>query len=282
MPRVFGPCFSLTASKSLRKKIVYQRKKGLNLVGKYRKPGSREPTEMSDLQACQRADIGFLVVAWQDLTEAERVQWDEDAKSAGFIGTGYHYFIHKKGNQDMATFRKIKIWDGITTWVMDYLGGGVFIDWIHYLVHEGRLFTMADYDLDVDDGNSVLWLLKTPDTDVKIHVAMSISPSNAGLAELFEGPTLTDNGVVKTPVNNNRNSNNEPTMLIFSGPTVDGEQTGTRIDVKQLGGGRKNEFGAEARIEAEWKLKRNTDYLIKFTAQANDTMVSFNVQFYED
>jgi len=97
MPKVTGPCFSLTASKSLKKFIIYQRKKGLNIVVKYHKPGSREPYTASDSQKTQRSKIGNLVAQWQLLSSITKGVWDNYAKFIKYIGTGYHYYISKGG-----------------------------------------------------------------------------------------------------------------------------------------------------------------------------------------
>lgn len=97
MPKVTGPCFSLSAAKSLRKFISYQGKRGLNLVTKYKKPGSREPFSPSPSQQAQRTRVGNLVAQWQALSSITRGVWDNYAKFIRYIGTGYHYFISKGG-----------------------------------------------------------------------------------------------------------------------------------------------------------------------------------------
>ena len=97
MPKVTGPCFSLGASKALKKTMIYQRKKGLDVLYKYHKPGSREPFTRSPKQAAQRAIIGNLVAQWRAFSQAVKDSWDKVAKTVGYIGTGYHYFIHLGG-----------------------------------------------------------------------------------------------------------------------------------------------------------------------------------------
>ncbi len=97
MPKVTGPCFSLSAAKSLKKTITYQKRPSGHAVYPHSKPGDREPFISSPKQTVQRARIAQLVSDWQALTAAVRTLWDEAAKTVGFLGAGYHYFIHKGG-----------------------------------------------------------------------------------------------------------------------------------------------------------------------------------------
>lgn len=97
MPKVIGPCFSLSAFKSLGKALIYQRKRGMNLLFKHHRPGSREPTVVSPKQESQRNRIADLVSQWRALGSWMKEVWDYRAKLVKYIGTGYHYFIHKGG-----------------------------------------------------------------------------------------------------------------------------------------------------------------------------------------
>ena len=97
MPKVTGPCFSLSAAKSLKKTITYQKRPSGHAVYPFKKPGDRQPFAYSLKQLAQRDRIRQLVSDWQAVTAAIKTLWDEAAESAGFIGAGYHYFIHKGG-----------------------------------------------------------------------------------------------------------------------------------------------------------------------------------------
>ncbi len=281
MPKLTGPCFSLSASKTLKKLLTFQRKKGQNLSVKYHQPGSREPFNLNFAQACQRADIGFLVVAWQDLSAEEKEGWDDDAKVAQYIGTGYHYFIHKHGGQPMSFFRRIKIWDGVTEWLIDKLRGGVTIDFDHHKVHEGDLFTAGDWQDGIADEATQDYLIRTPDSDQRCHIKILVAAALAGKLELFESPDITDDGTVVPSLNNNRNSSNIAGCLIFKGPTVGGGGTGTLLEPSQMPAGSKSKLGGEARTGAEWILGKNKEYLVRFTSQTANNIISIIIQFYE-
>ena len=281
MAKVFGPCFSLSASKTLKKLLVFKRKKGVNIVGRYHKPGSKTPTSLTFGQACQRADIAFLVAAWQGLSADEKQEWDDNAKSVGYIGTGYHYFIHKTGGNEMSFFRRIKIWDGITEWLIDKIGAGVLIDQVHHEVHEGKSFTTSDWQASIADEAKVDYLIRTPDSDIRGHMEIVVAASLAGKVELFEGPDISADGNVITPFVNNRNSGNSSTLLFFEGPTIGGGGPGDRLEVAQMPAGSKAKLGGEARSESEWVLKKNTEYLLRFTSQANSNIISAIFEHYE-
>ena len=97
MPKVVGPCFSLSASKSLKKTVTYQKRPSGHAVYPHSKPGAREPFTRSPKQAAQRAIIAALVAQWRAFTTSIKAAWDAEAKAVGFLGTGYHYFISRGG-----------------------------------------------------------------------------------------------------------------------------------------------------------------------------------------
>lgn len=97
MPKVIGPVLSLEATKSLKKTLTYQKRQQGNAVYFYKKPGANQSFEPSTGQVNQRQVIKNLVTSWQAFSQAEKEIWDESANLAGYIGTGYHYYIHKLG-----------------------------------------------------------------------------------------------------------------------------------------------------------------------------------------
>jgi len=97
MPKVFGPALSLSASKSFGKILTFQKRPSGHAVYPYSKPGGREPYMPSAAQKAQRAGIAGLVSQWKALSQALKNSWDEAAKEVGYIGTGYHFFIHSGG-----------------------------------------------------------------------------------------------------------------------------------------------------------------------------------------
>lgn len=95
MVKVIGPALSLGASKSLGNLLTFQKRRGGTAVYLKNKPGGREPFTPSYKQRDQRAIIGLLTAQWQSFTQAVKDQWNEDAKTAGEVGSGYHYWLKK-------------------------------------------------------------------------------------------------------------------------------------------------------------------------------------------
>lgn len=97
MPKVIGPLFSLSARKTIRKILTFQRRPSGTAVCKYAYPGSVRSFTPSDSQVTQRAAMAALVTQWQGLSAAEKAVWDAAALAAAYHATGYHYFIHLGG-----------------------------------------------------------------------------------------------------------------------------------------------------------------------------------------
>jgi len=97
MAKITGPAFSLSASKSLKKLLTFQRRPSGHAIYPHTKPGDREPFIPSPDQNDQRLKIKQLVEQWQSLSAVEKTAWDVKAKEVGYVGSGYHYFIHQNG-----------------------------------------------------------------------------------------------------------------------------------------------------------------------------------------
>lgn len=97
MAKLVGPVLSLTASKSVKKMMTYQGRPSGPSVYFYKKPGANAPFIPSASQQAQRAAIGYIVARWKLLTSAQKTYLNNLAKSIGYIGTGYHYFLHTGG-----------------------------------------------------------------------------------------------------------------------------------------------------------------------------------------
>lgn len=154
------------------------------------------------------------------------------------------------------------------------------IEFEHHMVHEGISYTCDDYDDDVDTGAAKYWHIRTPDSAARIHIKITLISSLPGLAEFFENPTTTNDGVQLTVFNNDRNSGNTTTASIYRDPvaTLDG----TRIAVDHLGTNNpKTRFGGASREQAEWILKQNEQYLVKFTTEQDNAHLAIQMEFYE-
>ena len=97
MTKLNGPLLSLSASKTLKKTITFQKRPSGHAAYLYTKPGDVSPFIPSATQIVQRDLIGNLVLQWRILPLSYKVSWNQAAKDANYNGTGYHYFIHKGG-----------------------------------------------------------------------------------------------------------------------------------------------------------------------------------------
>ena len=117
MAKVVGPVLSISASKSLKKTVTYQRRPSGHAIYRYTKPGDRVPFISTASQNIQRSIIGSLVAQWKLLNQSQKEEWDRKANLIGYVGTGYHYFIHMKGNLVGYTWADLKV-----AWSDDYVG----------------------------------------------------------------------------------------------------------------------------------------------------------------
>jgi hypothetical protein len=97
MAKVTGPVLSLDAAGSLKKTLTYQNRPSGSSVYLYKKPGSVFSFTPSASQQVQRSVIGYIVARWKLLSAAQKAYMNNLAKSIGYIGTGYHYFLHTLG-----------------------------------------------------------------------------------------------------------------------------------------------------------------------------------------
>lgn len=151
----------------------------------------------------------------------------------------------------------------------------------HHKIHEGEHYTCSDYDSDVDSTNKD-WLVRAPASG-SVHTTFEIEASKNGLVEVYEAPTTSADGTPLTCYNNDRNSSNTPTLLVFKDPTVSGTGT-TRLGVLVMGSDGANpvgDRGGKSERGKEVILKVSTDYLLRFTALNDNTRVSMDLEFYE-
>lgn len=97
MPKVTGPLLSLDARQSIGKTLTFQNRRGVSVVYGYKKPGDVTPLVLSTDQELQREKFSAIVWKWQQLTAGEKETWNQSAIDKGFVGTGYHLFVHTYG-----------------------------------------------------------------------------------------------------------------------------------------------------------------------------------------
>jgi len=160
--------------------------------------------------------------------------------------------------------------------------GAVSIDTIHDRIHSGLNFLISDRATPVDIATPKRYLIKTPNTSLRAHLVFNIHTEPGSRVQFFEGTTVTANGAVLTPQNNNRNSTNTSQISVFANPTVTGD--GTSLFDKEAGTaalGATRGVGLELSHVDEFILKQNTNYEIKITSLSNNTVASTQIDWYE-
>jgi hypothetical protein len=143
--------------------------------------------------------------------------------------------------------------------------------------NNGLQFSASDYDSDIDISGPKYWSIRTPNTTKYAHMVISLSASAAGILEIFENPNLGSTGAIGealTSYNGDRNSSTAATTLVYYDATVSGvgASDGTKIY---------NEYIIDKSKDKKFILKKNEDYLVKFTSIADNNKASVGFEWVE-
>lgn len=132
-------------------------------------------------------------------------------------------------------------------------------------VHKGEMFSINAEGI-LPAGESMYLLGVTADKEVHFNLFHVDTNQGNFKMELFESPTVTNVGGLISSLNRKRSSSNVATMLTYGGTVVtDG---GILLDATQVfdtGGTGNHVIRGYGELGADWLLKTNTNYLIKFT-----------------
>ena len=149
----------------------------------------------------------------------------------------------------------------------------------HSHIHKGEAYSASDKVTGLNTGDSFDILLKNPAGNFPhFRVFEFDSDKSPGDIFIYEAPTTSADGTPLTLNNLNRNSSNTPDLSVFTEPTL--SDVGTRLEYHQITG-TKASGGSSQSATTEWILKTNTDYLVRFTAGANGTIIGWYIFFYE-
>jgi hypothetical protein len=161
------------------------------------------------------------------------------------------------------------------------------ISFEHGKVHDKEMFTLSDYDSDVDIASPKYWHIKTA-SGYELHLVCAISASGSCLIELYEDPTFSgagaSDGTSKTTYNNYRGATNTLNASFYYDADIGATGSdGTAICTEYIPGTDRGQMrvGGEARTGSEWVLKADTSYLFKVTPGADDTILNFVAECYE-
>lgn len=164
--------------------------------------------------------------------------------------------------------------------LVDELGALVEIPWLHYLIHEGRVYQADTFAATVADDGTLI--LSTPDPiGVEAHFTASAQCGGDATLELIENAQPTG-GVARVARNLNRNhadgfnALSQPTLgggTVISGPIL-------------LPGGRGPQAGGGSlgtRPDLEWETQDDVAYAVRLTnTSGNNQPASIVVNFYSE
>lgn len=149
------------------------------------------------------------------------------------------------------------------------------IDYAHHEVHVGSSY-FAFKDTSVNSGDSLVLLIRTPNTTKWAHFGFEVIANGEIEFTLIEGVTVSDTGTAMTEFNANRNSLNAATVAINYTPTVSG---GTRVYHARLGSGRN--AGEIHGTGEEIILAQNAAYKLRAIARATPVFFTVYMSWYE-
>lgn len=165
----------------------------------------------------------------------------------------------------------------------DECGALRYIDVIHCMVHQGRLFDISGFDIDLDSTETHYILIKTGEKQVHIDFVIT---GGGGIIDIEIGEdAVASGGSVLQIFNRNRNSSNVPYTTAFDNPTV--STVGNIFVNKRILGSAtvlQQKIISEVRAGAERVWKPNTNYvmLARTVAGADNCMLTIDGVFYEE
>jgi hypothetical protein len=168
--------------------------------------------------------------------------------------------------------------NGVPRNVIDPEGGFAAYDEHTHAIHKGQSFGF-DGSGTLAAGATVLFLGKVGAKQVHFDAFSGQFSAGAIQIELFEAPTITNDGSVQTPYRLNRAVANTNTMGLFAAPTV--SANGTKIGGVFLpaSGGGANANPTEGGIASGRVLAQNTNYLFKVTNTGGVTAITYGIVF---
>lgn len=145
----------------------------------------------------------------------------------------------------------------------------VILEHAAHEVLDGNSFYVEYVDITMDDTNTIMILLVTPNTTKYAHAIVGCAGTKGLTLQFYEDTTTTDDGTALTEFNRNRNSSIAATVVATHTPTIGAN--GTLLQTRYAGSSGKYAEAGASRGLNEWILKANTKYLLKLTAH-EDTM----------
>ena len=136
-------------------------------------------------------------------------------------------------------------------------------DYIHHLIHEGEVFSMSHMEANIANGGSIDMLFLVGD-EHPLQWTHECLASKTFKIEIYEGPTVSDNGTPLDIINMNRESSKELDTVAYTDPTI--TNNGLKLFEQVLpGGGAQPSSGGSSRPNLEWLFARGGRYYMVMT-----------------
>lgn len=170
------------------------------------------------------------------------------------------------------------------------MGGNTFPSWrndvvatdiIHSRIHKGLFYSAHLYDVALGNGTALNMLIQVSES-VACHLRVTGSVGGDGTLELFETPTVSNEGVLIVPTNHNRFTDiRAAETVISSGPTTSPD--GELLDRQLITGGPGPlSLGGSDSLFEEFILPLDGVYMARLTNIAGqDKPALLQLDFYE-
>ena len=154
------------------------------------------------------------------------------------------------------------------------------VDLPHHRIHEGRYFAVTTTATGLPAGVPKDYMIIPPPAFISIaHVIIIVTVFPGATFELFESAVVSANGIPLPAFNQNRASPEGTRGLIFEDPTV--VSTGTLIFSQIIGSSTTGGTGGtKERNEEEFLFIPLTNYLVRTTPLASETLISVQMRAY--
>jgi hypothetical protein len=162
----------------------------------------------------------------------------------------------------------------------DTSGAQVFMDWIHHLVHQKKLFAFHHENTNFDISGPINILIVTGSKE--LHFVGEAEALNGQVSiAIFEDTTTSDDGTEIASSAFHRGTKVPLLSKVYHTPsiTADGTQFVTRRILASATGA--NRVSSALRPGAERVFKANSKYLIRFTAVADNLFLTVDCTIYE-
>lgn len=163
-----------------------------------------------------------------------------------------------------------------------YFHALIVVDAFHAMIHQGRAFSVTDYDADVDISGPKHWRITAPESgDAETHLAWLINADGPGVITLEEDGDSATAGSALAAKNRKRESDNTAFASFAKDSTIATQGEVLETIRLGIGGNPARSSGGDASGRHEWELNPESAYELVFTPDADDTQVWLNLDLYD-